>query len=132
MINLTIAKSNSQHQFTLFRLGADFTINYKENPDYSQIVQEYTNNKGANIVLDPVGAQNFFYVRNLRFIIFNFQNLNSIAMDGRWVIYGGLGGSEVEKCNLGALMRKRVNLHFTTLRNRSDEYKTNLVKNFTD
>jgi len=43
-----------------------------------------TNGKGADIVCDPVGAQNFHY------------NLASLALDGRWVFFGFLGGSEVD------------------------------------
>lgn len=48
-------------------------------------------------------------------------------MDGKWVIYGSLGGMQVEKLNIALLFRKRANLHHTTLRNRSDEYKSELV-----
>ena len=46
----------------MFSLGADFIINYKENPDYTKLVLEYTQNKGVDIILDPVGKQNFEYV----------------------------------------------------------------------
>ena len=47
----------------MFSIGADFIVNYKENPDYSKLVLEYTGNKGADIILDPVGKQNFGYVK---------------------------------------------------------------------
>jgi NADPH2:quinone reductase len=46
-------------------LGADFIIPYKENPDYSSLVKEYTNGKGVNVILDPIMASNFKYVRFL-------------------------------------------------------------------
>lgn len=101
-------------------------INYKINPDFSKLVLEYTSGKGATIILDPVSAQNYSY------------NLTSLAMDGRWVFYGGLGGMNID-CSasnnafpLGPLMAKRANLHWSTLRTRSDEYKAALVKRFTE
>lgn len=49
------------------------------------------------------------------------QNLKSIATDGRWVLYGLLGGGNVDGNILGALLRKRVSLFATTLRSRSLE-----------
>lgn len=33
---------------------------------------------------------------------------------------------------MGILLRKRANIHFSTLRNRSDQYKAELVKRFTE
>jgi NADPH:quinone reductase-like Zn-dependent oxidoreductase len=39
------------------QLGADFTINYKTNPNWSEKVMELTNNKGVDIILECGGAQ---------------------------------------------------------------------------
>jgi hypothetical protein len=47
----------------------------------------------------------------------------SLAMDGRWVVYGLMGGNSVEGPLLGLLQRKRASLLLTTLRNRDDDYK---------
>jgi len=48
------------------------------------------------------------------------QNLASIAVDGRWVLYGLMGGASVSNDKfLGLLLRKRVQLLPTTLRARS-------------
>ena len=60
--NLSTAKSKKQKDLILYSLGADFIINYKENPDYTKLVLEFTQNKGVDIILDPVGKQNFDYV----------------------------------------------------------------------
>lgn len=38
-------------------LGADHTINYKNDPDWHQKVLEYTNGEGVDIALDVVGAE---------------------------------------------------------------------------
>jgi len=42
------------------KLGADYVINYKENPDYEKYVyKELTNRKGIDIVIDSVGQKTF-------------------------------------------------------------------------
>ena len=56
--NLTIAKGKIILYLIFNRLGADYTINYKTNPDFSKLVLEYTNGKGADVIADPVCASN--------------------------------------------------------------------------
>ena len=46
--------------------------------------------------------------------------MNSLAMDSKWVIYGTMGGDLIDQLSLRGLMRKRANIHFTTLRNRDN------------
>ena len=99
-------------------LGAFGYINYKETPDFSKHVKELTYGKGVNLILDCIGAQNFEY------------NISSAAMDCKWVFYGAIGGVKLEHLNLGKLLAKRISLLSTTLKNRTDEYKTELVKEF--
>eukprot|EP00347_Sterkiella_histriomuscorum_P009950 403339254 len=112
-----IAVSSSEKKLKFCQeLGADYLINYKENPDFSKLVQEYTNGKGVDVIADPVLASNFQY------------NIDSLAMDGRWVVYGTMGGTLIENSNFGLLLRKRANIQFTTLRNRTIEYKGNLIQ----
>ena len=69
----------------------------------------YCTGVGANVILDCVGSS------------FVKQNLKSIGTDGRWVLYGLLGGGNVDGNILGALLKKRVSLLATTLRSRSIE-----------
>ena len=59
MRNFRPAKSKTMLLNMLCSLGADFVINYKKSPEFSKLVQEYTGGKGVNIILDPVGAQNY-------------------------------------------------------------------------
>lgn len=56
--------------------------------------------------------------------------MNSIAVDGRWVMYGTMGGLKVENANFTKLILKRGSIIASTLRNRSDEYKTDLIRRF--
>ena len=99
-------------------LGAIAGINYKENPDFSKLVKEITNGQGADIILDCIGAQNFQY------------NLKAAAMDCQWIFFGAIGGVRLQKLNLGLLLGKRIHHLSTTLKNRSDEYKTELIHKF--
>jgi len=53
-------------------------------------------------------------------------------MDCRWITFGLMGGNKLKEFDINKLMRKRINWIFSTLRNRSDEYKAELVKDFTN
>ncbi|SER67884.1 putative NAD(P)H quinone oxidoreductase, PIG3 family [Gracilibacillus ureilyticus] len=100
-------------------LGADVLVNYKEK-DFAQEVENATEGSGVSVILDFVGAQ---YWK---------QNYQSIAIDGRWVLIGVLGGSTVEKVKLMDLMMKRIQLTGTLLTPRSDQYKAELTREFSD
>ncbi|WP_208585645.1 NAD(P)H-quinone oxidoreductase [Gracilibacillus suaedae] len=99
------------------KLGADTVINYKQQ-DFAEEVLQATNHKGVDVILDFVGAS---YWEN---------NYKSIAVDGRWVLIGVLGGSTVNQLSLMDLMAKRIQLTGTLLTPRSDEYKAELSKDF--
>ena len=58
---------------------------------------------------------------------FFHANMESLGMDSRWVIYGFMGGIKVENVNMMKLLNKRGNILTTTLRNRSDQYKHQLI-----
>ena len=47
------------------------------------------------------------------------QNIKSLAVDGHWILYGLLGGSNVSGDLLRDILRKRASLIGTTLRSRS-------------
>ena len=47
------------------------------------------------------------------------QNINSLAVDGRWILYGLLGGGGVTGNLLGDVLKKRASLIGTTLKSRS-------------
>ena len=113
-----IATAGSQRKLEVAKaIGADFTINYKEEA-FDERVLEYTDGHGADVILDFVGASYWD------------KNFKSAAVDGRWVLIGTLGGSEVEKVSLGQLMQKRLSLKGTLLTPRSDEYKAELTQEF--
>ncbi|MFC4403041.1 NAD(P)H-quinone oxidoreductase [Gracilibacillus xinjiangensis] len=100
-------------------LGADVLVNYKEQ-NFAEQVEKVTEGKGVSVILDFIGAQ---YWQG---------NLQSIAMDGRWVLIGVLGGSTVDKVRLMDLMAKRIQLTGTLLTPRSDQYKAELTTDFSN
>ncbi|KAK2826581.1 hypothetical protein Q5P01_020795 [Channa striata] len=98
-------------------LGAAAGFHYKEE-SFAQGVHDFTGGKGANVILDCIGGSNWE------------QNVSCLAMDGRWVLYGTMGGKAVEGDLLGRLLSKRGHLLSSLLRSRSLQYKSDLVKAF--
>ncbi|TCN21095.1 putative PIG3 family NAD(P)H quinone oxidoreductase [Mesobacillus foraminis] len=117
---IPIATAGSNEKLELCRkLGAHYLINYREE-DFAERVRDLTQGHGADVILDPVGASYFE------------KNLESVAVDGRWIVIGGMGGYEVEKVPLRSLMRKRASLIGSTLRSRRTEDKISLIEHFQD
>ncbi|MBU3057846.1 NAD(P)H-quinone oxidoreductase [Pseudomonas indica] len=67
-----------------------------------------------DMILDPVGGN------------YAALNLDLLARDGRWVNIGLMGGRKAE-LDLALLLGKRVQLIGSTLRNRDDQYKAELI-----
>ena len=113
------ATAGSQQKLELCRsLGATHTINYKES-DFADAVLSVTENRGVDVIMDFVGATYWE------------KNLKSVALDGRMVVLGLLGGGMTkEGLDMGAILRKRVRLTGSTLRSRPLEYKSRLASEF--
>lgn len=99
-------------------LGAVAGFNYKDG-DFSKDVKQFTKNVGANLILDCIGES------------FYDQNIESIADDGTWVVYGLMGGGNINGDLFSKLLRKRITMTGTTLRVRPIQYKESLIQNFT-
>nr|WP_199861493.1 zinc-binding dehydrogenase [Pseudomonas sp. CFBP 13710] len=67
-----------------------------------------------NVILDPVGAN------------YSELNLDVVALDGRWVMIGLMGGREAQ-FDLAKVLGKRVRLQGSTLRSRDDQFKADLL-----
>jgi putative PIG3 family NAD(P)H quinone oxidoreductase len=86
-------------------LGADITINYRDE-DFVAVLRDQTDGAtGANVILDIMGAA------------YLDRNIDALATDGQLVIIGMQGGVKGE-LNLGKLLGKRVRIIGTTLRAR--------------
>jgi NADPH2:quinone reductase len=87
------------------RLGALQCVNYHET-DFVEAIRELTGGAGVNVVLDIVGGP---YVP---------RNLDVLAVEGRLVQIGVLGGAKAE-LNVAVIMQKRLIVTGSTLRVRS-------------
>lgn len=94
-------------------LGADLAIHYREE-DFVEAVRDFTGGKGADIVLDMVSGD---YVA---------RNLKCLAENGRHVTIAVLGGMTAE-LNMAFIMSRRLILTGSTLRPRSDAFKSALA-----
>jgi tumor protein p53-inducible protein 3 len=99
------------------KLGAHHTIDYKSE-DFETVVLALTENRGVDVIVDFIGGPYWH------------SNIKSLAMDGRMVNLALLGGGKVDNFHLGQLLRKRLNITASTLRNRSLAYKIALTKAF--
>ncbi len=95
-------------------LGADHAINYKTS-DFAEAVKKLTAGKGVNVILDMVAGS---YVA---------REVESLAEDGRLVIIAVQGGVKAE-FNAGLVLRKRLTITGSTLRPRSQEFKTAVAR----
>jgi tumor protein p53-inducible protein 3 len=91
-------------------IGENYLINYKNDDFQSRILTE-TNSRGVDFVFDCVGASYWQ------------KNVDSLAVDGNWILYGTLSGGLVNGELLTKILRKRIQLRSSTLRTRSIEVR---------
>jgi len=97
------------------KLGAFRAIDYKAGP-FAPAVLEATEGRGVDIILDFIGAPYW----NL--------NLASLAVDGRLLVIGTMGGAKVPEIDLGQLLRRRQQVIGTALRSRPVQDKIGLTR----
>lgn len=90
-------------------LGADLAINYR-NEDFEKVLA----GKEINLILDSIGGAYFQ------------KNLNLLANDGRMISINAVSGSKVS-LSIMQMMRKRIIISGSTLRNRSSVFKAELA-----
>lgn len=95
------------------QLGADVAVNYREE-DFAEAARSTTGGRGVDVVLDSIGGP---YLE---------ANLKSLAMDGRLVVIGLMGGAKAE-LPMGLLLSRRLHVIGSTLRARSALEKAGLV-----
>ncbi len=113
--HVSVTVGNDKKADTCKALGADQAINY-QNTDFVASAKQHKQN--YDVILDVVAGD---YVN---------KNISLCALDGHIVMLSMLGGRFAENIDVAKMLAKRVNLHATTLRSRSDDYKTNLIQAF--
>lgn len=98
------------------KLGADLAVNYRSE-DFAEAIQNFTEGKGVNVILDMVGAD------------YLSRNLAASALEGRVVFIATLSGHKAE-LDIRQLMGKRLMLKGSTLRARPLEAKVAIKEAF--
>ena len=98
------------------KLGMDVGINYHDE-DFSAVVKEKTGGAGVDVLIDFIGGPYWD------------QNIASMAVLGRLVEVGLMGGGRVE-VDLGQLLGKRLQVTGTGLRGRTLEEKLAITAQF--
>lgn len=115
-----ITTAGSEEKLEVCRnLGADLAINYREE-EFSERIRSETGPESVDLIIDFIGAPYWE------------KNLNSLAQDGRLIILAMMGGAVGDRLRLGPLLRKRLTVRGSTLRNRDARYKKRLVADFWD
>jgi putative PIG3 family NAD(P)H quinone oxidoreductase len=91
--------------------GADAAINYREE-DFVERA------RGANVILDHIGAR------------YLARDLEALALGGRVVIIGSMGGQSRTEIDVTKLLGKRQQIIGSTLRARPNEEKAAIVASF--
>ena len=113
----TIVTAGSDEKCARCRdLGADVAVNYRSG-DFAAEAKQATGGRGVDVVLDSIGGP---YLRG---------NLDALAVGGRLVLIGLMGGAKAE-LNLGALLTRRLQVIGSTLRARPVEEKAEIVAGF--
>jgi tumor protein p53-inducible protein 3 len=113
---IIVTVSKGKHE-TCLQLGAHHAIDYRSE-NFAEKVNEITNGKGANVVIDFLMASYFQ------------KNLDALAMDGRMVMLATMGGIKMPEVNLFNILRKRLQITGSTLRSRELSYKIDLITAF--
>ncbi|MEE8475830.1 MAG: NAD(P)H-quinone oxidoreductase [Myxococcota bacterium] len=97
-------------------LGADVAVNYRVG-DFVAAAKEATGGRGVDVVLDSIGAP---YLE---------QNLAALAVGGRLVLIGLMGGAQAELA-LGPILIRRLQLIGSTLRALPVDEKASIAEAF--
>ena len=113
---VTVTVSSENKAEACIKLGADNVVNYKQQNIVDWKKQHLK--QGFDVIIDIVGGNELQ------------KNIDVVARDGRIVTLAMLGGRFCEQVDVAKMLLKRVNIHASTLRNRSDLYKQQLVQDF--
>ena len=105
---------NAEKCAVVRELGAE-AINYREQ-DFARVIAEKTSGHGVDVVLDIMGGS---YLNN---------NVAALAMEGRLVMLGFLGGAVAKEIDLLAIMAKRASVTGSLLRSRTRQEKAEIAQ----
>ena len=110
---VAVTASSNEKLSVCQQYGADQLINYRT----SDFVESLKPN-GVDLVIDFIGSD------------YTNRNLAVLNQDGSIIQLAILGGRFIDKLDMGLMLAKRACLKASTLRNRSNQYKTDLIESF--
>ena len=116
-IETAVTASTAEKLTLCEQMGASVLINYKKQ-DFSEVLAAEWQ-KGANAIVDFVGGD---YLN---------RNLQVLAKDGSIVYLAMLAGRYADQLDMALMLTKRARIQGSTLRSRTDEYKSSLIQAFT-
>ena len=114
-----VATSKAEKLDRVRSLGATVGVDY-QTQDFAEEVRKATNDKGADVVIDFIGAP--YLERNVR----------SMAPGGRLVQVGIMGGGSEAKLPLDLVLFRHLRIMGTVMKSRPQEVKQAMVKRFRD
>jgi NADPH2:quinone reductase len=113
--HVSVTVSRDEKAMACKALGADEAVNYQQTNFVSWAKE---NKRSFDVILDVVAGE---YVN---------KNISVCALDGHIVMLSMLGGRFAENIDVAKMLLQRVSIHATTLRSRSNDYKTRLINAF--
>jgi len=113
-----IATAGKEHKLDSCReLGADYAYNYKTQ-DFAKEISKDLGRNPVDLIIDFVGAPYWE------------KNINVLSRDGRLIYLSFLGGHRIKEMSLVPILKKRLSVKGSTLRNRTEKYKIRLTDDF--
>lgn len=114
--HVTVTVGSESKAKACLALGADCAINYQDTDFVSWSKKNIPS--GYDVIIDVVSGE------------YLAKNINVSALDGHIVTLSMLGGRYCSQVDIAKLLAKRLTLSASTLRNRSEDYKVQLVASF--
>ena len=111
------ATASGDKREAVLGFGADVFIDYRSE-DFQTVVAQATDGKGVDIVIDFVGAH---YLE---------PNVRSLAVGGRMVMVGLLGGAQGAALPMDLVLYRHLRIFGTVMKSRSPEVKQAMVQRF--
>lgn len=112
-----LATAGADKHAAVQALGADVCIDYRQQ-DFQAVVEAQTGGRGVDVVIDFVGGP--YLERNLR----------SLAVGGRLVVVGLLGGAAGAALPMDLLLYRHLQIFGTVMKSRPPEVKQSMVQRF--
>ncbi len=112
---VAVTVGSEQKRDFCMALGADKAINYNTQDFVEQIKTDFG---AVDVVVDCIAGD---YIA---------RDISCMALDGHIVVLAMMGGRFAESIDMAKMLAKRVSLTASTLRNRTNTYKAQLVAHF--